>query len=993
MASAELDQVTVEVENGQGTRLRATGSILAFDGFLKLYREDTDEAEEEAEGRMLPPMAERDPLDRGAVAASQHFTQPPPRYSEASLVKKLEELGIGRPSTYASILSVLRDRNYVRLESRRFIPEDRGRLVTAFLTSFFERYVDTGFTADLEEKLDDISGGRADWRAVMAAFWEEFSRAVDQTKDLKISDVIAALDEDLGPHFFPPKADGSDPRGCPACGNGRLGLKLGRYGSFIGCSNYPACQYTRRLAIENGEEAAADTLKEGMRVLGHHPETGEEITVRRGPYGLYVQQGEPQGQRETAPHLAAARGRGRQPDARTGDRPAVAAASGGDASRARRADRGRHRPVRSVCADGRGLCLARPRRRRAGGGAEPGRRCAGRKARVGAHARAAPKGRRAADGQARAVRALCAARLDGREPAARGGDGGADAGCGGGTARRTRQGAEAEGGQGRPQGARRGRRLRSRRPRRRARSPRRRRQPRRRPRPNRRRPASAGRPDKMRRFGVAAAVLLALALHGGDTLAQERGQPQSHAQAAIARATLPAAVSTEHTIALPGRTLRFTATAGSVPVGDQGQVQAEIGVIAYQLDGVDPRTRPVTFVLNGGPGFASAWLQLGGLGPWRLPMAGPADAPSATPAVQPNAETWLDFTDLVFIDPAGTGYSRIDAAAKGVRQHFWSVDGDIDSLSQTIRKWLDRNGRMLSPKFIAGESYGGFRAPRLVRALAQSEGVGIAGVVLISPSLDMSDGSQTFDPLFWAELLPTEIAIARAAHGPVTRAALADAEAYAGGEYLVDLVRGLSDQAVVARVSQRVAGLTGLDPALVRQHAGRIDPSTFQREIDRAQGRVASRFDGTVTIPDPFGTASFSRFPDPLLNGLEAPLSGAMAALYADRLHWHPDAQYRLFNGQANRQWDFGRGGRPQSMTALRTALALDPRFHAVVAAGLFDLVVPYFRTQMLLDTIAQTAGGDRVRFVVMPTGHMIYTRDESRAALRDAAEHLIEGQ
>ncbi len=292
MQSAELDQVTVEVDDGSGTRLRATGSILAFDGFLKLYREGQDEDEEE-EGRMLPPMAERDPLRRGKVDATQHFTQPPPRYSEASLVKKMEELGIGRPSTYASILSVLRDRNYVRMENKRFVPEDRGRLVTAFLVSFFEHYVDTGFTAGLEEQLDDISGGRADWREVMRAFWEEFSRAVEQTKDLKISDVIAALDEDLGPHFFPPKADGSDPRACPACGNGRLGLKLGRYGSFIGCSNYPACQYTRRLAIENGEEAAADTLKEGMRVLGNHPETREEITVRRGPYGLYVQQGEP----------------------------------------------------------------------------------------------------------------------------------------------------------------------------------------------------------------------------------------------------------------------------------------------------------------------------------------------------------------------------------------------------------------------------------------------------------------------------------------------------------------------------------------------------------------------------------------------------------------------------------------------------------------------------------------------------------------------------
>lgn len=295
MASAELDQTTVELADASGrTRLRATGSVIAFDGFLKLYREDLDDptGTEEEEGRTLPPMRERDPLRTQEVTALQHFTQPPPRYTEASLVKKLEELGIGRPSTYATILQTLQDRAYVRLEKRRFIPEDRGRLVTAFLVAFFERYVDTGFTAFLEEQLDDISGGRVDWREVMRAFWEEFKKAVDATRDLKISEVIEALDEELGPHFFPAREDGTDPRACPACGSGRLGLRLGRQGAFIGCSNYPECRYTRPLAVPGAEGDTANALQEGTRELGTDPATGQMVTLRRGPYGLYVQLGE-----------------------------------------------------------------------------------------------------------------------------------------------------------------------------------------------------------------------------------------------------------------------------------------------------------------------------------------------------------------------------------------------------------------------------------------------------------------------------------------------------------------------------------------------------------------------------------------------------------------------------------------------------------------------------------------------------------------------------
>jgi DNA topoisomerase-1 len=210
----------------------------------------------------------------------------------------------------------LRERNYVRLESRRFVPEDRGRLVTAFLTSFFSRYVDTGFTAALEEQLDEIAEGDLHWRDVLRAFWTDFSAAIAQTKDLKISDVIAALDEDLGPHFFPAREDGTDPRLCPACGNGRIGLKLGRFGSFIGCSNYPSCQYTRKLAIDGGEDAA-DTLKDGMRVLGANPLTEEEVTLRRGPYGLYVQQGEPDPEDKKAKPKRASLTKGMDPEALT----------------------------------------------------------------------------------------------------------------------------------------------------------------------------------------------------------------------------------------------------------------------------------------------------------------------------------------------------------------------------------------------------------------------------------------------------------------------------------------------------------------------------------------------------------------------------------------------------------------------------------------------------------------------------------------------------
>ncbi len=290
MESAELERTTAEIDAnvaGRRLELRATGTVVKFDGFLTLYQEGRDEDPEDEEARRLPQMAAGERLAKKAIASDQHFTEPPPRYSEASLVKRLEELGIGRPSTYASILQVLRDRKYVRLDKRRLYPEDRGRIVVAFLESFFAKYVEYDFTARLEEQLDLIAEREINWREVLRDFWRDFIVAIDETKDLKMSKVIDALDDLLAPHLFPPRADGSDPRQCPTCGNGRLSLKLSKFGAFIGCSNYPECRYTRPLTIP-----ADGSAEIGTKVIGLDPESGLEVTLRSGRFGPYLQLGE-----------------------------------------------------------------------------------------------------------------------------------------------------------------------------------------------------------------------------------------------------------------------------------------------------------------------------------------------------------------------------------------------------------------------------------------------------------------------------------------------------------------------------------------------------------------------------------------------------------------------------------------------------------------------------------------------------------------------------
>ena len=285
-------------------QLRATGQVVVFDGFIKLYTEGRDDGDddEDAEGR-LPKMAEGDHADLTEARSEQHFTQPPPRFTEASLVKRLEELGIGRPSTYASTLSTLEDRDYVRLEKKQLIPEDKGRLVTAFLENFFARYVEYDFTAELEEKLDIISDGKLDWKAFLRDFWVQFQAAVADTKELRVSDVLDALNEALGPYVFPTKGDDGElkanPRQCPLCGEGELSLKLGRHGAFVGCSRYPDCKFTRPFSVDSEKEHAINPDGEE---LGLHPDTGEPVLLKSGRFGPYVEtsQGEDEKPRRTS---------------------------------------------------------------------------------------------------------------------------------------------------------------------------------------------------------------------------------------------------------------------------------------------------------------------------------------------------------------------------------------------------------------------------------------------------------------------------------------------------------------------------------------------------------------------------------------------------------------------------------------------------------------------------------------------------------------------
>ena len=456
---------------------------------------------------------------------------------------------------------------------------------------------------------------------------------------------------------------------------------------------------------------------------------------------------------------------------------------------------------------------------------------------------------------------------------------------------------------------------------------------------------------------------------------------------------LPPDSTTRQTLALPGRSLNFTATAGSIRIfDDKGEPQADIAYNSYQLDGTDRANRPVTFLFNGGPGASSAWLQLGAAGPWRLQIGGDGAVSSATPDLLPNAETWLDFTDLVFIDPVGTGYSRFVASGEDVRKQFLSIDGDVSSIALVIRRWLEKYDRLSSPKFVAGESYGGIRGPKIVRNLQTQQGVGVRGLILVSPLLDFRDFSGS-SLLQYSYTLPSMAAVARevreAGRAPLTHADLADVERYAQGEFLTDLIKGQADTQAATRLADKVAALTGIDQAVSRRLAGRFEVGEFRREFDRRNGRVTGRYDASVMGFDPYPDSNSAHFGDPSGDSLMAPLTSAAVELTTRKLNWRPDGSYQLLSESVNRSWDFGRGP-AESISQLRQVLALDPKMKLLVGHGLFDLATPYFASKVLLDQLPAYASPDRVKLVVYPGGHMFYSRDSARKAFRSEVEAIV---
>jgi carboxypeptidase C (cathepsin A) len=462
---------------------------------------------------------------------------------------------------------------------------------------------------------------------------------------------------------------------------------------------------------------------------------------------------------------------------------------------------------------------------------------------------------------------------------------------------------------------------------------------------------------------------------------------QQKVEDAIQFPPLPADKTVRQSARIGGRAIAYDATVGTLSVRDEkGKEIGQIVYTAYTVPGADYR-RTVTFAFNGGPGASSVYLNLGAIGPKRVQFGAQGDAPSDLPVATDNPNSWLDFTDLVFIDPIGTGFSRslVDEAA--TKKAFYANDPDIKYLSKTVYDWLVKAGRLRSPKYLVGESYGGYRVPRIAYELQSQIGVGINGMVMVSPYLDPASGNDAtaLSPLPWMIDLPSMAAANLERHNQLTPEAMAQVEAYTRGEFATDLLRGRADQAAVARLVSHVSALTGLDPALVQKLGGRVDSATYLREVHRADATIGSVYDSNVTAFDPFPWSADRRSNDPILDALIAPTTSAMVDFVTREVGWKTDARYNALSYAVNNAWE---RGRPEDTPVqdLRKAIAIDPRMAVMIAHGWDDLSCPFFASRLIVDQMPAFGAAERVKLRVYPGGHMFYSRSDSGARFKEDA-------
>ena len=491
-------------------------------------------------------------------------------------------------------------------------------------------------------------------------------------------------------------------------------------------------------------------------------------------------------------------------------------------------------------------------------------------------------------------------------------------------------------------------------------------------------------------LAAAAAVVLSLGLAAASSPALAADAPAKSDDKGgdkdkIDLPPFPADASVKQVTHVAGKTISYTATVGSLPVRDEkGKKIAEVVFHAYVLDGPKDVNRPVTFAFNGGPGAASVYLNLGAIGPKRVQFGAQGDAPSDPARLVDNPGTWLDFTDLVFIDPVGTGFSRSLVDKEETKKRFYSIKPDIEYLSRIVYDWLLKNGRMASPKYVTGESYGGYRAPRITYYLQTQLGVGVNGVVMVSPYLEPgADASPDFSPMAWVATLPSMAASNYERQGKtLTPELMAEVEAYARGEYVTDLLKGRRDPAALNRVIAKVTAYTGLDPVFVRNSGGRIDSRAYLRELYRTTGKIGSWYDSNVTQDDPFPWAPQGRRGDPILDAIIAPTTSAMVDFDTRVVGWKVEGRYNALSNDVNENWE--RGVENTDATSdLRQAVAADPKMKVLIVHGWDDLSCPYFISRLVVDQMPVSGDPNRVRLSVYPGGHMFYSRPGSQASFR----------